>query len=199
MPLELFLALVVFACVMAFTPGPNNVLLAASGVNFGFMRTMPHMLGVTIGFDVLLVAGAIGVGLLFAAVPALHTVLKVAGAAYMLWLAWKVANAHHSGGEGQVAATPFTFMQAAAFQWINPKAVIAVVGAVALYVRPDHALVDFPIMVAVMTVATIGAVATWTGFGVGLRRLLRDPARARIFNISMALLLVLSIVPMVLE
>jgi threonine/homoserine/homoserine lactone efflux protein len=198
MPLELFLALVVFACVMAFTPGPNNVLLAASGVNFGFMRSMPHMLGVTIGFDVLLIAGAIGVGLLFTAVPQLQLVLKIAGAIYMLYLAWKVATAHHSGSEGAAPARPFTFMQAAAFQWINPKAVIAVVGGVALYVRPGHEWIDFPLMLVVMTVATLGAVALWTGFGVGLRQFLRDPARARTFNISMALLLVASIVPMVL-
>jgi len=197
-PLQLFLALVVFACVMAFTPGPNNVLLAASGVNFGFMRSMPHMLGVTIGFDVLLIAGAVGVGLLFSTFPALHTVLKVIGAAYMLWLAWKVANAHHTGGEGAAAAKPFTFTQAAAFQWINPKAIIATVGAIAIYVRPSHVWIDFPIMVAVMTLATLGAVVTWTGFGVALRRFLRDPVRARIFNIAMAALLVASIVPMVL-
>jgi threonine/homoserine/homoserine lactone efflux protein len=198
MPIELFLALVLFANVMAFTPGPNNVLLAASGVNFGFMRTLPHMLGVTIGFDVLLIAGAVGVGLMFAAVPQLQLVLKVAGAAYMLYLAWKVATAHHGGGEGEAPARPFTFMQAAAFQWINPKALIAVVGGVALYVRPGHEWIDFPLMLAVMTVATFGAVALWTGFGVALRRFLRDPARARIFNVSMALLLVASIAPMVL-
>lgn len=198
MPLQLFLALVVFASVMAFTPGPNNVLLAASGVNFGFMRTMPHMLGVTIGFDVLLIAGAIGVGFLFNAFPQLHLVLKVAGAAYMLYLAWKVATAHQSGGEGEAPARPFTFMQAAAFQWINPKALFAVIGGVALYVRPGYEWIDFPLMLAVMTVVTMGAVALWTGFGVALRQFLRDPARARIFNISMALLLVVSIVPMVL-
>jgi threonine/homoserine/homoserine lactone efflux protein len=198
MPIELFLALVLFANVMAFTPGPNNVLLAASGVNFGFMRTLPHMLGVTIGFDVLLIAGAVGVGLMFAAVPQLQLVLKVAGAAYMLYLAWKVATAHHGGGEGEARARPFTFMQAAAFQWINPKALIAVVGGVVLYVRPGHEWIDFPLMLAVMTVATLGAVALWTGFGVALRRFLRDPARARIFNVSMALLLVASIAPMVL-
>jgi threonine/homoserine/homoserine lactone efflux protein len=197
MPIELFLALVLFASVMAFTPGPNNVLLAASGVNFGFMRTMPHMLGVTIGFDVLLIAGAVGVGLLFTAIPQLQLVLKVCGAAYMLYLAWKVATAHYGGGDGDVPARPFTFMQAAAFQWINPKALIAVVGAVALYVRPGPERIDFPLMLAVMTVATFGAVALWTGFGVALRRFLRDPARARVFNISMALLLVVSIVPMV--
>jgi threonine/homoserine/homoserine lactone efflux protein len=197
MPLQLFLALVLFASVMAFTPGPNNVLLAASGVNFGFMRTMPHMLGVTIGFDVLLIAGAIGVGLLFTAVPQLQLVLKIAGAAYMLYLAWRVATAHQSG-EGETPARPFTFMQAAAFQWVNPKALFAVIGGVALYVRPGHEWIDFSLMLAVMTVATIGAVALWTGFGVALRQFLRDPARARIFNISMALLLVVSIAPMVL-
>lgn len=198
MPLELLLAQVVFASVMAFTPGPNNVLLAASGVNFGFMRTMPHIWGVTIGFDVLLIAGAVGVGFLFHAFPALQTVLKIAGAIYMLYLAWKVATAHQSGGEDKAPARPFTFMEAAAFQWINPKALIAVIGGVALYVRPGYEWIDFPVMLVVMTVATLGAVALWTGFGVALRRFLRDPARARIFNISMALLLVVSIVPMVL-
>jgi threonine/homoserine/homoserine lactone efflux protein len=198
MPLELFLAQVMFASVMAFTPGPNNVLLAASGVNFGFMRTMPHMWGVTVGFDVLLIAGAVGVGFLFHAFPALHTVIKIGGAIYMLYLAWKVASAHQGGAEDEAPARPFTFMQAAAFQWINPKALIAVIGGIALYVRPGYEWIDFPVMLAVMTAATIGAVALWTGFGVALRRFLRDPKRARIFNISMALLLVVSIVPMVL-
>ena len=198
MPIELFLAQVVFASVMAFTPGPNNVLLAASGVNFGFMRTMPHMAGVTIGFDVLLIAGGVGVGFLFTAFPALQTAIKIFGAIYMLYLAWKVATAHQAEAEDRAAARPFTFMQAAAFQWINPKALVAVIGGIALYVRPGFARVDFPVMLAVMTVATIGAVALWTGFGVALRRYLRDPGRARIFNISMALLLVASIVPMVL-
>jgi threonine/homoserine/homoserine lactone efflux protein len=198
MPLQLFLALVLFASVMAFTPGPNNVLLATSGVNFGFMRTMPHMLGVIIGLDVLLIAGAVGVGLLFAAMPQFQIVLKVAGAAYMLYLAWRVATAHHQHGESNAPARPFTFMQAAAFQWINPKAFVAVIGGVALYVRPGHEWIDFPLMLGAMTVMTLGAVALWTGFGVALRRFLRDPGRARIFNISMALLLVVSIVPMVL-
>jgi threonine/homoserine/homoserine lactone efflux protein len=198
MPLQLFLAQVVFASVMAFTPGPNNVLLAASGVNFGFMRTMPHMLGVTIGFDVLLIAGAVGVGFLFTAFPALQTAIKVFGAIYMLYLAWKVATAHQGEAKDETPAKPFTFMQAAAFQWINPKALVAVIGGIALYVRPGYERIDFLVMLVVMTAATIGAVALWTGFGVALRRFLRDPARARIFNISMAVLLVVSIVPMML-
>jgi threonine/homoserine/homoserine lactone efflux protein len=196
MPPDIFLALVVFACVMAFTPGPNNILLAASGVNFGFTRTIPHMIGVTIGFAVLLAACGAGLGLVFAAAPALHTVLKVAGAAYMLWLAWNVANAHLADDD-KARVRPFTFLQAAAFQWVNPKAVVAAVSAIAIYVRPGYERIDFPVMLAVLTVATILSVSTWTGFGVALRSFLRSPSHARIFNIAMALLLVASIVPMV--
>jgi len=197
MPLDLLIALTVFSTVMAFTPGPNNIMLAASGVNFGFAHTIPHMLGVTIGFDVLLIACAAGLGLIFAAVPELHLVLKIGGALYMLWLAFKVATAHATGDEGRGPARPFTFMQAAAFQWINPKAVIAALSAITLYVRPGQFGRDFPVMLAILTVCTVGAVATWTGFGVALRRLLRNPLYARVFNVSMALLLVASIVPMV--
>jgi len=197
MPPDIFLALTVFAFAMAFTPGPNNIMLAASGVNFGFSRTVPHMAGVTVGFAVLLAACAAGLGLVFVAVPALHVALKVAGAVYMLWLAYKVATAHLGGGELGAPARPFTFWQAAAFQWINPKAVVAALSAFALYVRPGHATSDVPAMLAVLTAATLGSVVTWTGFGVALRRLLRNPAHARIFNVAMAFLLVASIVPMV--
>jgi threonine/homoserine/homoserine lactone efflux protein len=197
MPIDLFAALVVFACVMAFTPGPNNILLAASGVNFGFTRTIPHMAGVTLGFFLLLAACAAGLGLVFTAVPALHVVLKVAGATYMLWLAYKVATAHLAT-DTKVPARPFTFVQAAAFQWVNPKAVVAAVSAIAIYVRPGHQAFDIPIMLLAFTLATIGAVLTWSAFGVALRGLLRQPSRARIFNFTMALLLVVSIVPMVL-
>ncbi len=196
MPLDLFAAMVVFACVMAFTPGPNNILLAASGVNFGFARTIPHMAGVSLGFLVLLVACAAGLGLVFAAVPALHIVLKVVGAAYMLWLAYKVATAHLAT-DAKAPARPFTFLQAAAFQWVNPKGVVAAVSAIAIYVRPDHQLFDIPIMLLAFTAATVGSVLTWSAFGVALRGLLREPSRARIFNFAMAALLVVSIVPMV--
>jgi hypothetical protein len=125
MPLDIFLALFVFAFVMSFTPGPNNILLAASGVNFGFARTVPHMLGVTIGFAILILACSAGVGVVFAAVPGFQLALKIAGAAYMLWLAFKVATARLSGEEGRALGRPFSFLQAVAFQWINPKAVIA--------------------------------------------------------------------------
>jgi threonine/homoserine/homoserine lactone efflux protein len=197
MPYDLFLALTVFAVVISFTPGPNNILLTASGVNFGFARSIPHMLGVEIGFLVLVAACAAGLGLVFAALPGLHFALKVAGGFYMLWLAWKVANAKPAGDDGNLLAQPMTFLQAAAFQWVNPKAVIAALSAIALYMRPGHEAFDLLVMLVVFGVSTILAVATWAGFGVALRRFLRDPVHARVFNVAMGLLLVASIVPMV--
>jgi threonine/homoserine/homoserine lactone efflux protein len=197
MPYDLFLALVVFALVMSMTPGPNNIMLTASGVNFGFARSIPHMAGVQIGFMVVVAACAIGLGLLFASVPALQLALKVAGAGYMLWLAWRVANAKPAGEAGDLAAEPLTFFQAAAFQWVNPKGVLAALSGIALFMRPGHAATDFAILLAVFALSTVLSVVTWTGFGVVLRRLLQNPLHARIFNVAMALLLVASIVPMV--
>jgi len=198
MPLDVFVAMLTFSVAMAFTPGPNNIMLAASGVNFGFARTAPHMTGVTAGFLALLIACGLGLGLVFTAVPALQVLLKIAGALYMLWLAFKVATAHQVREDGGGPARPLTFWQAAAFQWVNPKGLVAALSAIAIYVRPGHEHIDFPVLLAVLAVCTVGSVATWAGFGVALRRLLRDPRHARLFNGTMALLLVVSIVPMVL-
>ena len=199
MQFDVFLALVVFANVMAFTPGPNNIMLTASGVNFGFARTVPHLLGVDVGFVVLLAVFAGGLGLLFAAVPALQLALKIAGALYMLWLAWKVASARPIDDKGAALGRPMTFLQAVAFQWVNPKAVVAALSGIAVYMRPGHELPDFVIVLAVFALATVLSTATWAGFGVALRRVLRNPTLARIFNIVMGLLLVASIVPIVSE
>ena len=197
MPLDVVLALALFTFVTAFTPGPNNIMVTASGVNFGFARTIPHMAGITVGFLVLLVACAAGLGLVFTAVPALQLALKIIGALYMLWLAWKVANARPASDEPDDLARPLTFLQAAAFQWVNPKAVVIGLTAISLYVRPDHRVTDVLVVLVLFGLFTALTVITWTGFGVALRSVLRDPRRARIFNVVMALLLVASIVPMV--
>jgi threonine/homoserine/homoserine lactone efflux protein len=197
MPLEVFLSLLLFVFVTSFTPGPNNIMVTASGVNFGFRRTIPHMAGITIGFLVLLVACAGGLGLIFATVPALQLALKVVGALYMLWLAWKVANARPTNDEPDDLARPLTFLQAAAFQWVNPKAVVIGLTAISIYVHPDRQLTDFLILLTMFMLFTVLTIVTWTGFGVALRSVLGDPRRARIFNVVMALLLVASIVPMV--
>jgi threonine/homoserine/homoserine lactone efflux protein len=201
MQFDVLVALTVFAFVMAFTPGPNNILLTASGVNFGFARTIPHLLGVDVGFVILLAVFAGGLGLVFAAAPVLQILLKIAGALYMLWLAWKVGSARPAtdGASANMLGKPMTFLQAAAFQWVNPKAVVAALSGVAVYMRPGHEREDFVIVLAVFALSTVLSTATWAGFGVALRRFLRDPMHARIFNIVMALLLVATIIPIVSE
>ena len=175
MPLDIFLALAAFATVTAFTPGPNNIMVTASGVNFGFTRTLPHILGITLGFVVLLLGCAAGLGAIFAAYPPLQIVLKVAGALYMLWLAWKVATSAPSPAEPDEVARPLSFWQAALFQWVNPKAVVIALSAIAIYVRPANWQVDLVVLLVVfgmrlaktkkfmpaglMLVATIAALA----------------------------------------
>jgi threonine/homoserine/homoserine lactone efflux protein len=197
MPYDVFVAMFVFAAVTAFTPGPNNIMVTASGVNFGFARTIPHLAGILSGFMVMLVGCGAGLGALFTAYAPLQYALKIVGAAYMLWLAWKVANARPADDEPDSSARPLTFLQAVAFQWVNPKAWVIAISAIAIYVRPNHWLVDFAILLAVFGLFTILSTATWTGFGVALRGLLRNPRHARIFNWIMAVLLVASIAPMV--
>lgn len=140
------LAMASFTFVSAFTPGPNNIMLTASGANFGFRRTLPHMIGVTLGFALLLVACAAGIGAVFAAVPGASLVLKVFSVVYMLWLAWKIATAGPTASGQYSGARPMTLVQAVAFQWVNPKAVVIAVASYALYVRPEQAQTDFPVL-----------------------------------------------------
>lgn len=195
MPTETLLALTIFAIAGAFTPGPNNIMLAASGMNFGFVRTAPHMSGVVIGFIVMLLGVGFGLGALFMAYPLAQTVLKIVGVAYLLWLAWRIANAAPAGASER--GTPISFLEAALFQWVNPKALIAVVSTMSIFVRPERATADVLMVAFVFFFVSAGSVLTWTAFGAALRGLLSDPAKRRVFNIVMALLLVASILPMV--
>jgi threonine/homoserine/homoserine lactone efflux protein len=191
LPSELLTALVVFAFVSSITPGPNNAMLMASGVNFGVRRSAPHMAGVCLGFLVLTLAAGLALGGLFAAYPALHGVLKVVGAAYLLYLAWKIARSGEiKAGE---ASRPQTFWQAAAFQWVNPKAWAMSLGAVTAYAPPDQYVANVVLVAVVFTVVGLPCIFSWTAFGAALRGVLSEPSRLRIFNWTMAGLLVLSV------
>lgn len=196
MPTETLIALTAFGIAAAFTPGPNNIMLAASGMNFGFTRTAPHMAGVVIGFVAMLLGVGFGLGAFFMAYPLAQTALKIIGVAYLLWLAWRIANA--APADPSVRSRPISFIEAALFQWVNPKALITVVSTMSIFIRPERALSDVFIVALVFFFVSIGAVVSWTAFGASLRGFLDDPARRRVFNIAMALLLVLSIAPMVL-
>ena len=196
MPTETLLALTAFGFAAAFTPGPNNIMLAASGMNFGFRRTAPHMSGVVVGFTTMLLGVGLGLGAVFMSYPLAQTALKMIGVAYLLWLAWRIANA--APANPSATARPITFIEAALFQWVNPKALVAVVSTMSIFIRPEAAVSDVFVVALVFFAVSIGAVVSWTAFGTALRVLLSDRRKVRIFNIAMALLLVASIAPMVL-
>ncbi|MFN3892282.1 MAG: LysE family translocator [Beijerinckiaceae bacterium] len=183
-----------FCFAGAMTPGPNNLMLMASGVNYGFARTLPHIAGVILGYSFLMLMAGLGVATLFAAYPPAWHALRFAGTLYLLWLAWKVANAGPvKDGEG---GRPFNFLQAAAFQWVNVKGVLLALTAVAAFTRPDAFAGTLAVLIAVSTAVSIFSAVTWTLFGSALRPWLSDPRRARPFNIGMALLLTASLWPM---
>ncbi len=189
------LALFTFAFVTSITPGPNNMMLFASGVNFGFRRTIPHMLGIGSGFFTLLLGVGFGLGAILEALPLLHTALKAAGGAYLLYIAWHIA-ASRSIGEGKAGARPMTFLEAAAFQWVNPKAWVMALGAMAAYPDPENYTFTVFVIAAVFALVNIPSVSCWAGFGSLLRDWLSVPPRLKWFNIAMGALLALSLWPM---
>jgi threonine/homoserine/homoserine lactone efflux protein len=158
------------------------------------------MLGIGIGFMVLLLATGLGLGQLLERFPVIYTTLKYVGAAYMLWLAWKIANSGPMADQpAQNAGTPLSFLGAAAFQWVNPKAWVMAVTAMATYTNPNQYLVTVVVVTLIFGAVNIPSVGTWAAFGAVLRRFLADPKLCRIFNITMALALVASLWPLVRE
>lgn len=196
MPFDTLIALFVFAFVASITPGPNNVMLLASGANFGFRRTLPHMFGIEIGFVSLIAAVGLGLGALLTAMPMLDTALKIAGALYLVYIAWRIATTR-SMASATGASRPLNVLQAAAFQWINPKGWVMAVSAVAIYSRPDALAQSILAVIACFALSGLIATPTWTGFGTALSAYLDDPDRLKWFNIAMGVLLVLSLAALV--
>ena len=192
---QFFAALAAFVAVTSWTPGPNNLMLVASGVNFGFSRTVPHMLGIAIGFPLMIVIIGLGMGQLFAAFPQLYDILKWLSVVYMIWLAWKIATAGPLNKETAAAAQPMRFHEAVMFQWVNPKAWAMALAGIASHTIPSAFATSLTLLAVTFGIITFPGVAVWTIFGVGLRRLLQDPARVQIFYIARAVLLLASLYP----
>jgi threonine/homoserine/homoserine lactone efflux protein len=192
---SLLIAFVMFAVVMFFTPGPNNIMLLSSGLTYGFRRTVPHILGITVGFAFMIGAVGIGLGTIFIAYPVLQTILKYAGAAYLIYLAAVIAMSEPVGPEQEKARGPMTFWGAAMFQWVNAKGWVMVIGTITAYA----AIASFPwnIVIQVTLSLILGAVSctAWALFGTALRPILTSPVAVRAFNIVMALLLLASLYP----
>jgi threonine/homoserine/homoserine lactone efflux protein len=192
--------------VSSVTPGPNNTMLMASGVHFGFRRTLAHLMGVQLGFGFMVVAVGLGLHTVLAQFPAFYDLVRFAGAAYMVWMAWSLASARphvpapaapddglHSA---QDEAKPIGFWGAVLFQWVNPKAWVMAVTIMSAYVPPGAGLLQIAPLGMLYVALGFPCSSVWVGFGSALRSYLQDPFRMRVFNCSMAAALLLSLYPM---
>jgi threonine/homoserine/homoserine lactone efflux protein len=196
---SLLIAFVIFAVVMFFTPGPNNIMLLSSGLTYGFRPTLPHIAGITLGFAFMVGAVGLGLGAIFIAYPVLQTILKYAGVAYLIYLAAAIAMSDPVKPDQDNRRGPMTFWGAVLFQWINAKGWVMVIGTITAYA----AIAAFPWNIAMQVALSLflGALSslTWTLFGSSLRPMLTSPRAVRAFNIVMALLLLASLYPVFMD
>ena len=198
-----YAALILFILSTSITPGPNNLMIMASGVNFGLRKSVPHLLGIDLGFPLMLIAVGMGISQLFTLVPYLMIWLKIIGVVYLCYLAFKIAMTPiktQQQSESVQIAKPFTFIQAALFQWVNPKAWIMALGAVATYTVTSSDYISQVVVIAALFII-FGAPCTifWLGFGKALKRFLSRRIYQRVFNVCMALLLIVSLYPVIWE
>jgi len=192
MSFDSFLALLGIVMAATWTPGPNNMMLAASGANYGLRATLPHIFGVSFGFGFMIFSVSLGLGSVFTRYPILHEVLRWAGAALLVWIAWKIATAKRPGETGK-ATKPFTFLQAAAFQWINPKAWIMCIGTSTQFLDPAKPLTSAAIIAALSVLGGLPSAMSWAWFGLLLARWLHTAARLRAFNWVMASVILIGV------
>lgn len=190
-------ALVLFATASSITPGPNNMMMLASGVNYGLLRSVPHWLGISTGFGLMLVCLGLGLHAVLGKWPVLYTILRWLGAAYMLYLAYKIAHAAPPQEGVASHAKPMGFWAAAAFQWVNPKAVVMAITAINTFLPAGASPTAILTLALVFTLVNMPCVDSWALFGHTMRAWLQNPRYLRWFNWSMALALVVSLYPLV--
>jgi threonine/homoserine/homoserine lactone efflux protein len=193
MTYDILSALIGFAFATSITPGPNNMMLLASGANFGLRRSVPHMLGISLGHAFMVFLVGIGLAQIFHRYPQADLILKLVATIYMLWLAWKIAHAAPPR-EGKAQGRPFTFAQAAAFQWVNPKAWAMALTAVTVY-APGDTTIAMAMVAGVFAMVNLPSILVWAAAGQAVRRWLTTRQRLRVFNIGMAVLLAASLWP----
>lgn len=195
--MELYLAVFIFGLSAGITPGPNNIMLMTSGMNFGIKKSIPHVLGVTFGFPIMVILIGLGFSIVFEQYPILHEVIKVLGVVYLLYLSWLIASASPDTLEGE-KSKPFTFLQAALFQWVNPKAWVVATSSISAYtVLNDNIYWQILMIAGVFFFAALFTASTWLVFGKGIKQILQSAKQQRAFNFAMALLLVASVLPVI--
>lgn len=194
MTYELIFALSSFALVSSITPGPNNLMLMASGANFGFVNSIPHMLGIGLGFVFMVIMVGVGLIQAFGMFPISFTVLKIVSVAYLVFLAYKIAIASAPNKESTGKGKPFTFLQAALFQWVNPKAWTMALTATTVY-APTQSLEAIGVVAFVFGLINLPSVSLWAAMGEQLQHFLTSPTKLRAFNYAMSALLLASLYP----
>jgi threonine/homoserine/homoserine lactone efflux protein len=195
--MSLIPAIALFALSTSITPGPNNAMIMASGLNHGIRKSLPHFAGINLGFFLMVICIGFGLGTVFESAPQLHEIIKIAGVLYLIYLAWRIAMTPTTNLDREIAQ-PLTSLQAALFQWVNPKAWVMISGAVATFTSQSSSIYGQVLLIAgiFITVGTPSCLL-WLLGGVGLKRILTSPKQVRVFNVTMALLLVASMVPVV--
>ena len=197
--MELYLAILLFTATASITPGPNNIMIMAAGVNFGIQKSLPHLFGICLGFPIMVIAIGLGFSVVFNAYPLLHNAINVIGIIYLLYLAWLIASAKPTKIRTD-ATKPLSFIQAVLFQWVNPKAWVMATGAISAYTSSDGDILGHVLFIAFAFSITAGiSVGIWLVFGAGLKRYLDNPLHYRVFNIVMAMLLVGSMSPVIIN
>ena len=195
--MEFHLAILLFTATASITPDPNNIMIMTSGVNFGVKRSIPHVLGICLGFPVMVIALGFGLGTIFDSLPILHDIIKILGVAYLMYLAWLIASSSPFE-EAASPVMPLGFDQAVLFQWVNPKAWVMATGALSAYTTTVGDTLAQVLFIAFAFLITAGpSVMIWLVFGAGLKRYLDNALHNRIFNIIMGLLLVTSMLPVI--
>lgn len=200
MTLESLAALIGFAFVMSISPGPGNFLLLTSGANFGFARSVPLVLGISFGFLSMVFAVGLGLGAVLETYPLIGKLLRLACAAYVLWLAWQISRSRSLGKEGEEQLDkPFSFIQAAGLQLLNPKAWTVALIVTVSYLTPEAGIAQLLLLIGVFAVVNIPSISIWALSGHGLRGFLAQGRRITVFNVAMAILLVVSMMPAILS
>lgn len=192
--MEYYFAVLLFSAACGFTPGPNNLMLMTSGLNHGVKKTIPHYFGVILGYGMMLAILGAGLASVFLNYPAIHLTLKYVGVCYILFLAWKIANAGNPDANQELRA-PLTFIQGALFQWLNPKGILFAIGSIAAFTSPETMLENLVFIVFANIFIGSMSAATWLMLGTALQKLIQSPKQVMYFNFAMAFFLILSIIP----
>lgn len=192
---EILTGLMIFALVTTITPGPNTLMMMTSGINYGFRQSVPHMLGIGIGFTLMVIMVGIGLTQIFEAYPLGLQVLKVCSVSYLLYLAYRIATSTSPAKGSETTGKPFTFLEAALYQWVNPKAWTMALTAISVYSPSSRSLESVLLVAIIFGAIALPSVSLWAWLGENLRHFLRSEGHLRRFNIGMAVLLVASLYP----